>query len=108
MKMAYQIKTERSKPSVGADTTLYQVTAAKDFVITTLRIVNMTAAAETVKIAVSATATPGADEWIFRAEIKPLMPVQLSGDLVLGGKFIVVHNETAGGVIFALTGYESV
>ena len=105
--MAYVIKEAESKPAITTDTTLYQVTAAKDFVVAALRIVNMGAADEVVKIAVSATATPDADEWIFRATIKPLKPVQLSGDLVSGGKFIVVHNETDANVIFKLTGYES-
>ena len=105
--MAYVIKEANSKPAMTTDTTLYQVTASKDFIVASLRVVNMGAGNETVKIAVSATATPGADEWVFRAEIKPLMPIQLSGDLVSGGKFIVVHNETAGNVIFKLSGYEA-
>lgn len=107
--MAYQIKEAQAKPLVSIDTTLYQVTAAKDFVLTMLRIVNMdNAAEETVKIAISDTATPAADEWVFRAKIKPYMPVQFSGDVINGGRYIVVHNETGGNVVFSMSGYEEV
>lgn len=107
--MAYDVKEAKSKPSVTTNTTLYQVTAAKDFILASLRIVNMDdAAEEIVKVAVSATATPSADEWIFRAKIKPYMPVQFSGDLLSGGKYIVVYNETGGNVVFKMSGYEEV
>lgn len=107
--MAYDIKEASSKPSVTTNTTLYQVTAAKDFIVTSLRITNMHDTTEqTVKIGFSATATPGSAEWVFRAKIKPYSPVCLSGDLISGGKYIVVYNETAGDVIFSLSGYEEI
>ena len=105
--MAYIIKEAESKPAITTDTTLYQVTAGKDFVVAALRVINMGVVDEVVKIAVSVTATPDADEWIFRGTAKPLKPIQLSGDLISGGKYIVVHNETAANVVFKLSGYES-
>lgn len=107
--MAYDIKEAAVKPSVTTNTTIYQVTAAKDFVITSLRMTNMHDTLEqTVKIAVSASATPSATEWIFRGKIRPFAPVAISGDLVSGGKYIVAYNETDAEVVFSLTGYEEI
>ena len=107
--MAYVIKTAEAKPAVTTDTTLYQATAAKQLTVASIRIVSMVDTGDQiVKIARSATATPAATEWIFRGKISPFKPIQLSGDLVNGGQFIVVHNETAGGVVFSLSAWESV
>ena len=107
--MAYQIKEAAAKPAVTTNTTLYQVTALKELTVASLRMVSMVDTGDQiVKIAFSATATPGATEWVFRGKISPFKPIQLSGDLVGAGRYIVVYNETAGDIIFQLSAWESV
>lgn len=106
--MAYVVKEAQIKPAVTTNTTIYQVTTAKEFVLASLRIQNMGSATEIVRVGVSVTATPGTTEWIFRGEVREFLPVKLSGDLILGDKFIVAYNETGGNCIFKLSGYEKV
>lgn len=104
--MAYVVKTARSKPSVTTNTTLYTVTAGKHIVVASLRIVNMGSSTETCQIAVAATSTPGATEYIGTYAVEVNKPVQISGDLIEGGKLIVVYNATGGNCVFSLSGWE--
>ena len=104
--MAYVVKTARSKPAATTNTTLYQVTAGKQAVLTSLRINNMGAATETVQIGFAATATPGATEWVFKGACEVNKPIQLSGDTFAGAEFIVVYNATSNNVVFTLSLYE--
>ena len=106
--MAYKVVRAKSKPAVTTNTTLYQVTAGKESVLASLRIVNMGAATETVQIGVSATDTPGATEWVFKGTCEVNKPILLSGDLFVGGEYIVVYNATAGNVVFSMSLWETV
>lgn len=106
--MAYKTVTARSKPSATTNTTLYQVTAGKAFVLAALRINNMGSSTETVQVGFAATATPGATEWIVKVAVEQNKPIQISGDLLAGGEYIVVYNATSNNVVFTLSGYEEV
>ena len=107
--MAYQVKTAAAKPAVTTNTTLYQVTSGKELTVASLRMASMVDTGDQiVKIAFSATATPSATEWVFRAKISPFKPIQLTGDLLPSAQYIVVYNETAGDIIFELSAWESV
>jgi hypothetical protein len=106
--MAYAAKQRAIKPLVTTDTTIYQVTAGKHFVIASLRMSNQSAGTEIVKVGVAAAATPGATEWIGPYVVEANKPVQISGDLVTGGMFITAYNATGGNVVFTLSGWEEV
>jgi hypothetical protein len=106
--VAYQVKRAKSKPVATTETTLYQVTAGKAFVIASLRMSNQGAGSEIVKVGISATGTAGATEWIGPYVVEANKPVQISGDLVSGGEYISVYNFTGGNVIFTLSGWEEV
>jgi hypothetical protein len=106
--MAYAAKQIAVKPVATTDTTIYQVTAGKHFVIASLRMSNQSAGTEIVRIGIATTATPGATEWIGPYVVEANKPVQISGDLVTGGKYITAYNFTGGNVIFTLSGWEEV
>jgi hypothetical protein len=104
--MAYVVKTARAKPAATTNTTLYQLTSGKTGVLASLRINNMSTATETVQVGLASTATPGATEWIFKGACEQNKPIQLSGDLIDAGYYVVVYNATGANVVFTLSLYE--
>jgi hypothetical protein len=103
----YQVKKANSKPATTTNTTVYQVTAAKEFVVASLRLTNIGSSNETVKIAFASTATPSDSEWIFKGIVPVDKPIQLSADLLTGGEYIVAYNATSNNVVVRLSGWES-
>lgn len=106
--MAYQVKTAAVKPATTTNTTVYQVTAGKQFVLASLRIINMGSSDEVVQVAFATTSTPGTTEWITKVTVSANKPVQLSGDLLPAATYIVAYNATSNNCIVQISGWEEV
>jgi hypothetical protein len=79
-----------------AATTLYTVPAST-FSVVSVNIVNRSSsAAALIRLAVSATSTPGADEWIeFDSSLVANGVLERTGIVIDAGKLIVVQTTTA-------------
>lgn len=79
-----------------ANTTVYTVPAST-FSVVSVNIVNRSSsAAAQIRIAVSATGTPGADEWIeFDSSLVANGVLERTGIVIDAGKLIVVQTPTA-------------
>jgi hypothetical protein len=78
--------------SAATDTTLYTV-PANTFSVVTLNIVNRSASAVTVRVAVSAAATPANSEYIeFDTSLSAKGVLERTGIVIDAGKLLVVRS----------------
>lgn len=81
--------------SAATNTTLYTCPSTT-FAVVTVSICNRSNSAITARVAMSATATPGAAEWIeYDTEILPKGVLERTGLVLDAGKNIVVYTSTA-------------
>ena len=81
--------------AVTTNTTLYTVPTGY-FTVATVSIVNRSNASATVRLAMSATATPGAAEWLeYDVEILPKGVLERTGIVMDAGKNLVVYSSLA-------------
>lgn len=93
--------------SANTNTTLYTC-AATSYAVLNICLCNQTGSSVTVKIAVSASATPSSGEWIeFSSTIPANAVLERTGVVVQTGKYIVVACNTANAVSANAWGIET-
>lgn len=85
----------QSAPSATTNTTVYTVPATKVATIN-VNIVNRGTTAATVRLAISATGTPGDSEWIeYDASVPASGVLERTGIVVTAGKNVVAYASSA-------------
>ncbi len=82
--------------SAATNTTLYTVPSAT-FAVATVNLVNRTASAVTVRIALASSATPGNGEWIeYGVSLAANTVLERTGLVLDAGKSVVVYASASG------------
>ena len=88
-------KLGASAPTATTNTTVYTVPASKA-AVANVNIVNTGASTVTVRLAISATGTPGASEWIeYGTQIAAAGVLERTGIAMSTGENIVVYTDIA-------------
>lgn len=96
----------QSAPSAATNTTVYTVPSATTATFN-VNIVNTGTSVASVRLAISATGTPGASEWIeYGAEVLAGGVLERSGFVAQATKNVVVYTDTAT-VSVSVYGYEA-
>jgi hypothetical protein len=88
-------KLGASAPTATTNTTVYTVPALKS-AVANINLVNTGAATITVRLAIAATGTPGASEWIeYGATITPYGVLERTGIAMSAAENVVVYTDIA-------------